>query len=585
MFYYLILIAILTYYILINKILNENPKLLFFKRAGSLLVISLALISLNFGIHSEVFSSHNKYGSEVKNSYNFFDPLDILKFPIEQYGINIDSKYIPKITVSEDSLIQKKTRRITIVIDKTSSTKSEEKYILEIKKTLIAYLKKATPLKNKINLTKLEIEDLFLLTALERIYRDKDETYIDLLFYKGNSEYESPFNTDVKINKESIVDLFKKCADDLRSINKKNISKRNTSTINTDFSFVLEKISSEAYITSNSDNNVSTSLIILSDFAHEDEATHKSFKNLNYKLQSLGHKINQINLIQFKGNGKYKELATRTINLFRKNFNHINFYEFNDALIDNEILINKSYPSQIAKMFSYSSDVEKSNPVIFYHSWNKESYNYDYASNIVLSKKNKSENTYSLGYGYSRNTITKTEYSYLINNNKKVSAFQYLPKNINKNETTPLTFVTNQIESKDYFLEFHKINSTYISRVPIVFKSSLPITTCIYLIFLYLFFGLTFSFIIFYFSIILFNKWSWKKKFKTPYKLCYSVILFSTTTFLFYVIIYFISNVYKHITSFIKLGFDKWNIILFIMTFAIFYIILIGSDYKKLKQQ
>ncbi len=578
----LFFLSILFFIIFDIKILVQISKHPFIKIASSFLVISLALIAFIFGIHSEIFSSHDKYNSDIKNSYNWFNPEHIFKFPIEQYGINKNDKYIPVTKIFEDSISPKSTdlRKITIVLDKTASIKSNKNYVKTINNVLVNYLEINNPLKNskKDNFKGLNTEDLFLLTALDKISKSKNKTSVDLLFYAGNSNCISPYEGSQVLGNENLSSLMIDCISTLTDINNNNNSNNSNSnnkeSIKTNFSFLLNKIASPAYTSKMKAVNQNSSLIILSDFVHE-EITGSSFESLNYKLQSLGEKFNQVNLIKFTGNGKHPEWAKTTIELFRKNFNHLYYYEFNDILIEKPELTDRSFPSQISKMFSYSFDAKSSKPITFYHSWNLENYKYDYNGLINFHQKSPHKK-FTIGYGYSRNSIENSEYSYLLKNKKnKIYAFEYSNHIIENDIDIPLSFITNKIESKNYFLEIHNIDSANMARIPIIFKPVLPITSSVSLVFLYLFFGISSTFIIIYFYWLLF----YHKKGLKKTVLRFSVFLFAAC----YLIA--IIRIGTHVLNFTYFGFNFIYLFVFIVVLLIFYLSLFNYSYlKKLKK-
>ena len=118
----LLLISSLGLFSYTRKYIVSACKDILPKILSKIVLLSLALIAFIFGIHSDVFSSYDKYNIKIDTQYDWFSFKDILRFPIDQYGINKVNQY-PEDTIdfSEGLIKDYPARKITIVLDKTGS--------------------------------------------------------------------------------------------------------------------------------------------------------------------------------------------------------------------------------------------------------------------------------------------------------------------------------------------------------------------------------------------------------------------------------------------------------------------------------
>ncbi|WP_298423539.1 hypothetical protein [uncultured Kordia sp.] len=462
------------------------------KVLGSFLVIFIALIAIIFSIHADVFSSYDKHNTNSKPQYDWFNISNVINFPYDQYEINIDNNYPKTILNLNKEFKDKKTRKVTIILDRTGSLIKKEKktqYRRNLKEKLLQILYMKVE-KKCFNDTKfLKVEDLFLLTALSKISDDAtsfEKTIVQVVIYTGfdlekskkesGTFYEIPIK-HLDINEVPLLTVFKDIIKELRIINKQKtiIAGRDTN-----FSDLAEVLSHEIFLNRYKYKNYNhKSLIILSDFVHEEESGAYFYEVVQH-LGKINNLVNQVNLVSFNPPNIDKiGIAKKTKNIFRKTFNDLYFYEFEEYL-------NSEIPNheQINRMFS--STIDDTEPLILYHSFNNESYKYDYAGQIKI------ENLYSksviLNYG---NRIKPNnyvgEYNYLKiknkNNYRKIYPFQ--ATKIDSDETYEIHFTYNGKSNKNIFLELNSPEKTKIIRKQILLRPVLPKTSCIYLICLY----------------------------------------------------------------------------------------------------
>ena len=136
------------------------------------------------------FSSYDKYTANLDRQYNWFSIEDILRFPVEQYGINIKDLYPSNVIDFKDDIITEyPTRKITILLDKTGSIKDSK--VSKIKQRLVSKLNdEIYDFEKHIDTSTIKVEDLFLLTALEQLTRDEKRnlTHIEVLIYTGSEK-------------------------------------------------------------------------------------------------------------------------------------------------------------------------------------------------------------------------------------------------------------------------------------------------------------------------------------------------------------------------------------------------------------
>ncbi|MCK8480912.1 hypothetical protein [Psychroserpens algicola] len=512
LFILLLIVSCCLYPIILKEIAKDDfPRLI-----SKLLFISLALITFIFGIHSETFSSYDKYGINSPTQYNWFSPKDIIKFPIEQYKISAMGIY-PENTIDfENGLISSvnlPTRKVTILLDKTASVTynvSDEKRN-SLKKSLIKNLDSSIDdfhniLKNK----KLKIEDLYILTALEKLTREehRDTTHIQVIVYKGSYKESGKNRSDFKMlldeeyvefNKKERKSFILKCLTDLIDLN----SKKNENVVSgrfTDFYGLAEELKKEKYLGKGAYRNNGlelkyqhTSLFILSDFVHEKDLSNNTFQDIAGAWSGISNLVSQINLISFDTLDNSSG-ASSIQEIFKKIFNHLYFFEFSKTL--NTGL---SEDEEINIMFSTVIDGSIVKPLVLYHSWDKQDYRYDYKGQVQIKKAYSDSlivsfldrirpSNYVKPYTYltiQRKPETSNKKSH--SNSKGIKLYEYQKKKLEGSEIENYTisFSVDEVESKNFSLEFTYPNISYTVRHPIVFKPVLSYTSSIYLIVLY----------------------------------------------------------------------------------------------------
>jgi len=534
---------------------------------------SLVLIGLIFGIHSDILSSHDKYNIHHNKPYDWFNINDILKFPVDQYAINSKEGKIPISLIDSDSLYpdRNQTRKILIVLDKTVSTEVDKNKTDKNHLKLQNYLEENITFYKGYDYKSLEITDLMLLVALNKIHDSSIKTEVHLLFYYGTASDElktakSSFYTIGDGKSETLKGLFDSCIAGMNIVNK--IDRRNK---NTDYFNLVGRLNNRCFTDKDSMSLKNLSLVIISDFEHEEKAGHP-FSSLGDKFKELSSKINQINLVKLKGKNKNPHWSDRTIALFKKHFNHLYFYEFETNFLENASYKGSTVNTveEIWRMFSFAFDATTENPIIFYYSWDKQEYKYDYKCSLKLNSELVEKKMFT-GYGFARQPMQNDESSYLMYDNyhKMLHPFEYvndLFTNESSSDGIKISFVTNKRNSKDYFFEIHNTELGHIARIPIVLKPVLPTSACVFLVFLYLLMGISFSFLIGFILLKMYSHISAKVKGKRIFKFFLLIISF-TVIFENIVLI-------KNIVNFVNYGFSLWNILFFSLMIIWFYVFL-----------
>lgn len=545
-------------------------------------MFSLVIIAFIFGIHTDIFSSYDRYNSNNKTQYNWFNPNDIFKFPIEQYGINAKNKFpTDTIDLSNPKKIKIKKRKVTIVLDKTGSLffkKDSKNYKTSLEVSLKRKLKNKL---HELNLKNTKIEDLFLLTAIEKLSKDSIiKTHIEVLIYTGSEQF-NPNNIyhkpsfDGILNKKTLNTVFNKVLKDIQKLN----SQKQQQIINTrctDFHGLIKLLNEEKFTGRDEEKFNHKKLIFLSDFKHEEYNSNKTFQEVSTQLEKLNNNINQINLIIFESSTRENTIAAKKIqSLFKKTFNNLFFYEFR-AQLKNDI----PNEDEISLMFSSVTDDDQY--VTLYNSFQNQTYKSDYKGSVFIKGFDKD---FIFGFGNRLKPSSYIKgYNYLTiknDNDSPKKLYPFVKKSIEKSEKAyTLSFITDEKESKNLYMEFNFPNtSTHIIRQPITFKSVLPTTSCLYLIlFYYITISSFFILILYYAKAIWLSENSKTGKFKFFYSLT-CVGLVGILIFMFYVLI---PNSYK-LLSYLEAK-QIFIATTLMILFIVFKIILFYSSLTKHKK-
>ncbi len=577
---------------ILNAIDGVLPRLL-----SKILVLSFAVITFIFGIHSEVFSSYDKYIVNLESQYNWLSPIDIINFPFHQYIINTKGEYPENIIDFSEGLKENyPKRKMVILLDKTGSiTNNEnEKGKKEIKEELLEYLKGTiNGFAEKLDNKKIEIQDLYLLTALEKLTKEdeKEKTHIEVLIYAGTEgkrhciekKVDEIFNGDIDEDRKKRDSVILKCLTALTTLN----SEQNQQEINkryTDFHGLANALKQPRFLGDGMKNYDHLSFFILSDFIHEESASRKSIKDVEKAWSGMGNLISQLNLILFDNSKKeetFKYVSTEVKEIFKKNFNHLYFFEF-DEYLSNKL----STTEKINVMFSSVHDSKTPKPLLVYHSWNKQEYKFDYKGLVKIIKERR---TPELIFGFA-NRIRPgnyvNPYNYLTIKEKgddknldRIKLYKYQKSKLpgGDEENYEVTFLVDEVESKNFFLEFTYPNIGYTMRHPIIFKPVLSKTACVYLIIMYSLFIITFFHInYFHFRAIARQD---KAVITNMYKVPYQIIFFCFLGMAAYLTLNLISNLFI-------LGDNiHYVLIVLIILFVVSGIILINKLQKEEKEE
>jgi hypothetical protein len=476
----------------------------------TILAISSAIVTLIYGIHTNVFSSYDRLEDNNHKQYNWLNPDDVLRFPVDQYGINKAGAYpTDSIDFSEVLVNKFPTKKITILLDKTgslfektgSNKNSQEK---ELKTVLINHLDDRIGGFKQWN-SSLEVQDLIFLTALDNITRfyQKDTiiTTIQILYYQGENKSKKKINRNI----EQFTYYNRETSDSHGEIMRQNLNKilslnsRERKEINsrcTDFSSIAnelkkDKFQEDAILKTEKDFRYDhKSLILISDFLHELDSK-SSLRDVGRAWYEIGNIYSQVNLLSFEGDKTHESDpdAQEIVDILKRNLNHLYFFEFNSYIksISNPF-------GEIISMFSTMTTDESKKSLIFYYSLE----NQDYKGSIHLIKASDSENLISSFSGRIRPANYTYPYSYLtfekknikgeVEANNKLKLYENQKEALigGSNQTYNISLVIDEIENKNLCLEFTQPTTNHTVRIPIIFKPVLPTTSSLLLFSLYI---------------------------------------------------------------------------------------------------
>ena len=507
-------------------------KSILLKVFSKILLISFGLITFIFGIHADIFSSYDKYTTNLNRQYDWFSIEDILRFPIEQYGINIGEIYPDNSIDFEKDIIKEYPRRkVTILLDKTGSIKNDNES--KIKKSLITKLSdEIYEFERHIDTTSIKVEDLFLLTALEQLSRDekRNSTHIEVLIYTGSEKNKGVINhiekvLSIEYNKYDENHRNEIVINCLKRINYYNTDeyKKIINSRYTDFYELGNELKAPKFIGNGTSKNNGygkkydhTSIILLSDFHHEEKFLNNNVKDVENVWHAIRNRVSQLNLISFNNSNtsnSSKYISKAIKETFRRNFNHLYFFEYEEHL-DNQLAIDE----EINTMFSTVIDAQNPQPLITYHSWNKQDYKFDYKGEVQILRQ-EGDRDLIIGFvnrirpqnyvkPYNYLTITKKRDNVSTKSSpNKIKLYEYQKDKLegSNSDAYEVSFLVDEIESKNFFLEFSYPNTSYAVRHPILFKPVLPATACLYLFSLYLVFAFSSLYLFFYYLISVFQ--------------------------------------------------------------------------------
>ncbi|MDX2000892.1 MAG: hypothetical protein SFW35_00540 [Chitinophagales bacterium] len=478
--------------------ISKHP---FPKFTGAFALVLLAIIAFIFGIHADIYSSYDRLNNNLSKSYNWFNPADIVRFPVEQYLIN--QRKFPENQINLDSCFSNNyDRKYTIVIDKTPSIEPSaftEEISAKLKTNLKAELQGSIS-QNPLNLDSLKIEDLFVLTAMKQLAIDtSSKAMIEVLYYLGDSTFLSPYDVDIIITKQVLCESIKTF---LEFFDNKILGSKKGKYTN--FNALVKELKKPKWMGVNN-RNIFSNLFIISDFEHEEESG-ATFAELNDNLHSFNNAgditVKQINLIKVKGKDNKSDKVNTTLNLIRQNFNHLYFFEFNEE---------KTYFEQnpiqaISSVFSSTTYDTKEQQAYFYYLWDEMLSRYDFMTEVTLIASSTTTPNILIGLRDKVEPNSYDNYSgYMLLNGLKTKIYPFtstlMPldnhKPIKINLTTDNTYNTN------YSIELSKPGSTFKVSKPIILREVLPATSCIYLVYLYALFFVSITSLIAYYIVCL----------------------------------------------------------------------------------
>lgn len=495
---------------------NKYPKII-----GSSVVVLIGFIALIFGIHSDIYSSYDKFNTKY-NQYNWFDPVDIVKFPIDQYLINCsDSIPLETNPIEISSGAKTELRNAIFIIDKTPSTFStilsaESKG--NLKATLSKYLSDQS-CKNEINLDKLSNEDLLLMSMIERLSKASDSINISILLYLGNNSIKvmEEYNTIPK--KTDLCSFYLAYTNLLANIQAQP-------DCQTNFKIIFDKIFQPAIW---GEKSMCHNIYLISDFEHNAESG-TSFSQLNSLIQDYGNfKIEQLNLfkVQNQSNSDYE--VNSTLQILRENFNHINYYEFSN----NDLNFNSNIVQTVNHMSSTLVDSKSNDPIYLYYLFSQKGDSYDFKGSIQPNLEDCNlPISISLRDRISfEGNFTPGEYLTL-NDELKIIPFKIYNLDSSKTKTIDLKLTTKNIQNENYYLEISPMNSSFKMKYPIILRQVLPVTSSIYLITIYTIILILLIFLSFYFIVFIKNIEFENQLLKYLLYVSFSIIIISAITLL-----------------------------------------------------
>jgi len=443
------------------------------KVIGSSILVIIGFIALIFGIHSDIYSSYDKFNSKFAK-YNWFNPYHVVKFPVDQYRLNctdsipIQSEEIPFSGIKENT-----PSKAIYILDKTPSTYPTilSESSRNILKTFLTKYLNDNGCKNAISLDKLSNEDLLLMTMIHRLSLRDNLTNLTILFYWGDNSIQAMENYDVIPKQDKLCDFYK---DYLKIA----LGKTANPNCQTNFNTIFEQLTKPIIWGNNKANHC---LFLLSDFEHN-TASGVNFSKLDKTIQdfSINNPVSQISLIKVQNRSNSEFEVSNTLRTFRENFNHIHYYE-----IDNNHL---NYESQIVQRINHitAQTVECNKSAIFlYYVFSQKGDGYDFQGTI-------SPNLEGSGFPISislRDRVAfdkTTPQEYLLLNEKiKIIPFNIYCPDSSDTKTMRLKFTTRNIQNENYYLEVNSIGSSYKIKIPIILRQVLPVTSSILLFIVY----------------------------------------------------------------------------------------------------
>jgi|GEM_PF-1552345 len=448
----------------------------FYKFSGNLMILLLALIAFVFSIHAEIFSSYDKLNNKLQGSYDWFNPVDVSRFPIDQYKIN--KKQFPDNNIQIDKALSKAyDRKYTIVVDKSPSTEPDnftKRISSDFMKKLGSELQKSIS-QNGLNLKNVAMEDLFVLTALKKLSENgASKNSVELLYYFGDNITLSPFGKDVEFNKETLLDNVNRYLKWLSDTAYKSARGKYTN-----FKKIFDDLHTDVFL----GDSVESNLYIVSDFEHETESgsSYSELSNSFYALNGL--RLNQIDLIRVKGKGTDILKVNETLDLFYESFCHLHFYEFNEDLMYH----NQAPIDVVTSIFGSSSEDSLQQALYLYYLWNDNNVNYDYVGSASFESQVSDKSVFlSL-----RDKVATSHYNelsgYLLMNGAadKIYPFALNRVKFESAKKVPIKFTTDKRDHRNYYLEIGHAGKTFKVREPIILRQVLPTTSCLYLIYMY----------------------------------------------------------------------------------------------------
>jgi hypothetical protein len=465
-------------------------------------LLLLALIAFIFGIHADIFSSYDKLNNKLSQSYDWFDPADIVRFPIEQYQIN--RRYFPKNEINLDSSVSNRyDRKFTIVIDKTKSTESNsfaKRISQKLKSSLQTELQSSVS-QNQLELQSLMVEDLFVLTAMKQLSQNSNsKTILEVIYYLGDGSIQSPYDVDIPLTKNNLCESVQKY---LSFYSQKILNAPKGRYTN--FNEIIKALTQSNFLGDN--QTIFSNLYFLSDFEHEEESG-SSFAELNESLHSFNNSksisVSQINLLKIKGKSNSPDKVNTTLNLFRQNFNHLYFYEFSEE----QTYFEENPVQAISSIFSSTKPDSKQQPIYLYYLWNDTLTHSDFQGRLTLNTADFKGSNVILGLRDKVEVNSNANYTgYILLNGLKTKVFPFTSAEFffENNKSFQVTFNTDSKDNKNYYIELSQPGNTFKVSEPLILREVLPATSCVYLIYLYAFLFITLSSLILYFILCLWH--------------------------------------------------------------------------------
>ncbi|MCU0468313.1 MAG: hypothetical protein MUF58_06905 [Arcicella sp.] len=434
----------------------------------SLLSISLLFIAFLYGFHSDVFSIHDRSLSQ-QNSYNWFNLKDVYKFPIDQLRLNKERTPFANSPISYNSQNEDALAHL-ILFDVTRSCKETDLYknVFKISKQESNGIIQTQCFTFEEGLD--HFGQLLFIKTIDKTFQLPNGSYVCTGLYNGQSKCKMFENGFTVIDKTKTCEFIEQ-----RGLETSKILSQKAEKQVTDYcqlvSDIKNRLLSEPQLKKT--KGVKTVLTIVGDFYND----NTDFEILGDSLLKLRNslKISQINLIIIPNGMQNSEgNVQKTIDKFKLNFGDIlNFTELKAIDLVGERL-------ELFDSITSFTQVSEKSSIVLYNPYSVFNRDEKAVGRITFDSLEAGQNVYLCLK--SDNIYSEAPYSCLFNGKKVFYDRPFTEKNL---ITNTLEISGLNSERHNLYLEYHKPNSNFKLKVPIVIRERLSETSSLSLIFFY----------------------------------------------------------------------------------------------------